>query len=190
MAEYTIRKPDYDEIILPAVNGHRPRPHDDLAALDGLLAKTAALGEPEDTDRCMACGNREASAIHLVQSDSAEIRNAAHPFQAIPERTVMIEDEATVDLTDAEASLLHGITRQWMRRSVDARRAVALRYLLDPLKAAEEAASVRARVDTLDDRIRERKEELRRLALEERETSQRVENLRSREARATEGAEA
>lgn len=156
MAEYTIRKPDYDEIILPAVTTHRPRPHEDLAVIAGLLDKLEVLGGLDpDTGR----GD-------------------------------MTREEASVDLTDAEASLLHGIVRQRMRRTVDARRAVALRYLVDPLEAVERESSITSHAAQLDERISERKAELRRLAIEERETKQRVENLRSREARASDGAEA
>lgn len=164
MAEYTIKRPDFDEIVYPALTSHRPRPHEDLATLDGLLTKVGALGTPETAP------NGEGETVETG-------------------RTVMAEDEATVDLTDAEACALHGIVRQSLRR-IDALRATQLRYLVDPLKATEEEAAVTGRLAQLDERVRERKDELRRLAIEERETKQRVENLRSREARATEGDEA
>lgn len=164
MAEYTIRKPDYDEIVHRALASHRPRPHEDLDVLGSLIEKLDAPGQAETAT------NDEGESVETG-------------------RTVMSQPEASIDLTDDEATLLHGIIRQALRR-VDARRAVELRYLVGPLKATEEAAATNARAAQLDERIREKKDELRRLAIEERETVQRVENLRSREARATEGAEA
>lgn len=164
MPRVTITKPDYDEIIHEAVATHRPRPHEDLDDVASLLGKLEAVGQRE-----------------TATDDEGEIVETG--------RTVMATGEAALDLTEAEAAMLHARIRQALKRE-PATRAIALRGLCRELQAAEQAAAARTRENAIDDRIAEKRAELRDLTIEHRRLSQAVENLRAREARATEGAEA
>lgn len=189
MAEFTIRKADYDELVLDAVRKHRARPHQCLDTLGSLIEKLEGLGKPGPTDRCTRCGQKEASAMHRVDSESAEIRTAAHPFNPTPEHLVMANEEATLDLTAGEASLLHVVLRQGMRK-VPAQRAVQLRYLTGPLETADREAAEGARVGQLSSRVAELKDEVLQLETQKRQLTQDVANLRALVARLEEGEEA
>lgn len=89
--------------------------------------------------------------------------------------------EATVELTEAEAFILHSAIRRALR-SVPAERAVAFAGICGLLEQAKEARAIAAREATLDERITAKREELHALSIEHRRLTQAVANLRAAKA--------